>query len=102
MSEERAAIINPTSLNVLVEAMDDREEKSEGGIILPLTSQRGHLKVGKVVAAGPGAFQFGQWIENPIKAGDVIVYDPRGGHDFMHQRRTMQFIENQMIKSKVE
>ena len=103
MTEElKHTQFKPTGLNVVVEPLTDQEQKTQAGIIMPTTVQRGVLKIGKVVAAGEGAWQFGTFITNPIKTDDLIVFDHRGTYDFTHtDRKTYVFVDNQLIKRRL-
>lgn len=101
MKKDSKTLIKPTGLNLLVEQIKQQEETSEAGIVLPPVYQRSKLCIGTVVAAGDGAYQFGQWIENPIKASDIIVYDPTQSVDFIHDHKTFTFVTNTMVMARV-
>ena len=92
--------IEPTALNIVITKLEEDEETA-GGIIMPATAQRGVFEVGVVVAAGKGAWQFGQFIENPINVGDHVIYDARGLQEFLLGREKFFFLENIAIKGVI-
>lgn len=72
--------------NILVLPDKDtgEERMTAGGIIMPsLPKNPGEVPLnvtGKVIAVGPGAYYFGQWIEPTVKVGDHIQYRPNTGY----------------------
>lgn len=75
--------------NLNVEPLFDRvfldpikEEKTEGGLFIPTTSQGKELRKYKVVAVGPGKFDVEKrtFIEPNLKVGDVVYVNPLAGH----------------------
>jgi co-chaperonin GroES (HSP10) len=53
-----------------------RVTKTKGGIHIPGTaSSLSEVGQAKVLKAGPGMWQQGVWIENPIKVGDIVYHN---------------------------
>ena len=48
------------------------ETKSAGGIILPKANDR-DIRVGEVIAAGPGFYADGHFIKNRLSVGDMVL-----------------------------
>jgi chaperonin GroES len=61
---------------------DSAEEQTEGGILLPSSSQEAP-KTGKVIAVGDGQYNMlrGEFIGMRVKPGDHIIYRPFSGLD---------------------
>jgi chaperonin GroES len=60
--------------SVAIELLEP-EEKSKGGIFIPITVRQGKLQFGKIVEAGPGELVQGQMVEMDLKKGDDIIFD---------------------------
>lgn len=56
---------------VLVEPVD-LGEKRNGAILIPDTHED-KVRIGKVVAVGPGSYEFGVFVEVSAKVGDIVV-----------------------------
>jgi len=52
------------------------EEKTDSGLFIPDTAASLPSR-GVVVAAGPGVYSGGTFVENSIKVGDNVVFSPR-------------------------
>ena len=48
--------------------------KTQGGLVVPHGTKLGDTDRSLCVKAGPGSWQNQQWIENPIKVGDVVYH----------------------------
>ena len=54
---------------------DDREELSEGGLVIP-TGARERPMTGTVVAVGPGILKpDGSYTRMPVEVGDIVVFE---------------------------
>jgi co-chaperonin GroES (HSP10) len=93
--------ITPTGLNVIAKPITETDTKTNSGIYIPSTVQRGKFKLATVVAAGKGAYQFGLWIDNPIKKDDVVIYDEQLASLFSYNKENFVILENQVIKGKI-
>ena len=67
--------LNPLGDRVLVQEYKNKEEKRTAtGIIIPETVSADDVKLGKVVAVGPGLYtQSGTLIPMSVKVGDEVV-----------------------------
>ncbi len=73
------AKIQPLSDRVLVEPIDEAEEKSAGGIIIPDAAKE-KPQEGKIVALGTGKTDdSGKKVEFTVKEGDRVLYSKYGG-----------------------
>lgn len=74
-----AASIKPLGDRVLIKPVDNADEKSAGGIIIP-DSAKEKPQEGKVVALGTGKLDdSGKKIEFNVKEGDLVLYSKYGG-----------------------
>lgn len=73
-------ILSPLGDRVLVKEYKTKEEKrTTSGIIIPETVSSEDVKMGKVVAVGPGLYtQNGSLIPMSVKIGDEVVLPPYG------------------------
>jgi chaperonin GroES len=73
-------ILSPLGDRVLVQEYKTKEEKrTTSGIIIPETVSSEDVKMGKVIAVGPGLYtQNGTMIPMTVKIGDEVVLPPYG------------------------
>lgn len=73
-------ILSPLGDRVLVKEYKSKEEKrTTSGIIIPETVSSEDVKMGKVVAVGPGLYtQNGSLIPMSVKIGEEVVLPPYG------------------------
>ena len=73
-------ILSPLGDRVLVKEYKSKEEKrTTSGIIIPETVSSEDVKMGKVVAVGPGLYtQNGVSIPMSVKVGDEVMLPPYG------------------------
>ena len=73
-------ILSPLGDRVLVKEYKSKEEKrTTSGIIIPETVSSEDVKMGKVIAVGPGLYtQNGSLIPMSVKIGDEVVLPPYG------------------------
>jgi chaperonin GroES len=72
------AKIVPINEHIVVK-LEESEEKTKGGIVLPDTAKEKPQK-GKVVAAGSGrVLDNGQRLPLEVKAGDIIIFSKYAG-----------------------
>ena len=68
--------LKPVNDKIVVKPIENKEEKTAGGIILPDTVQDGALVEGKVVAIGEGMYSAsGTLIPVVVDVGDTILYN---------------------------
>ena len=73
--------IRPLQDRVLVKRLDESEEKTKGGIIIPDTAKE-KPQQGKVVAAGKGkANDDGKVVPLDVKVGDRILFGKYSGSE---------------------
>ena len=74
-----ATRIRPLADRLIVKRVDEQEQKSAGGIIIPDTAKE-KPQEGKVLAVGPGRFDDkGARVPVDVKVGDVVLYSKYGG-----------------------
>ena len=73
--------VKPLGDRVLVERLEDEDEKSSGGIIIPETAKEKPQK-GKVVAVGPGKMgDDGKRMAMDVEAGQEVLFGKYAGTD---------------------
>ena len=76
--------LKPVNDKIVVKPIENKEEKTVGGIILPDTVQDGTLVEGKVVAVGDGMYSAsGTLIPVICDVGDTILYN-KNAHKAEH------------------
>ena len=71
----------PLGARIVVERIEEQEERTAGGIIIPDTVKEKPTQ-GKVVAVGPGHRQDdGTIVPLEVKVGDRILFTKWGGND---------------------
>lgn len=69
--------VRPLRDHVVIEPMQE-EEKTESGLYLPETADKGRPEQGKVVAVGPGKVKDGKRVSPDVKVGDVVLFAKYG------------------------
>jgi len=73
--------LKPLHDRVVIERLDETEQKSTGGIIIPDTAKEKPQR-GKVVAVGDGAFNDkGERNKLDVKVGDEVLFGKYAGND---------------------
>ena len=70
--------IQPLADRVLVKRVDDEEEQSIGGIIIPDTAKEKPQEA-EVVAVGPGRIEDGKRIALDVQKGDTVLIGKYSG-----------------------
>ncbi len=84
----------PVNQNVLLEIEDEKEQKTEGGIIIPDTVSKEKPMMAKVVAMAN--------IENPeINVGDTVVYKKYSGTEIELDGKNYLIIQYADLLAKV-
>jgi chaperonin GroES len=73
-----AARVRPLQDRVIVRRIEEREQRSAGGIIIPDTAKE-KPQEGKVVAVGPGRREDGKVLSLDVKVGDRILFGKYAG-----------------------
>lgn len=68
--------IHPTGDRVLIkESLFDAKEKTQSGIIIPLTVEKDSgAKRGVVLAVGPGKYDDGELVPISVKEGETVLF----------------------------
>ena len=72
--------IRPLQDRVIIRRIEQKEERSAGGIIIPDTAKE-KPQEGKVVAVGPGRRDDGKLIKVDVKAGDRVLFGKYSGSE---------------------
>jgi chaperonin GroES len=73
--------LKPLHDRVVIERLEDNEQKSSGGIIIPDTAKEKPQR-GKVVAVGDGAFNDkGERNKMDLKVGDEVLFGKYAGNE---------------------
>ncbi|TMA46888.1 MAG: co-chaperone GroES [Deltaproteobacteria bacterium] len=72
--------IRPLQDRVIVRRIEEKEERSVGGIIIPDTAKE-KPQEGKVVAVGKGRREDGKLIAVDVKAGDRVLFGKYTGSE---------------------
>jgi chaperonin GroES len=73
--------IRPLQDRVIVKRLEDEDERTKGGIIIPDTAKEKPQR-GKVIAAGKGKMnEDGKVIPLDVKKGDVILFGKYAGSE---------------------
>ena len=74
--------IQPLGDRILVERLDEDEQTTSGGIIIPDTAKE-KPQEGKIVAAGPGRLtDDGNRVPMELSVGDTVVYSKYAGTEY--------------------
>jgi chaperonin GroES len=75
-----AVKIRPLHDRVLVKRLEEQEQRSPGGIIIPDTAKE-KPQEGRVVAVGAGRREDGKVVPLDVKAGDRILFGKYAGSE---------------------
>ncbi len=71
--------IKPLGDRVIIKRLEEKEQKTDGGIIIPDTAKEKPVR-GEVIAVGPGAIQEdGKRGSMDVKQGDKVLFSKYGG-----------------------
>ena len=70
--------VRPLQDRVIVRRVEEQEQKSAGGIIIPDTAKE-KPQEGMVVAVGPGKKEDGKVLSLDVKAGDRVLFGKYAG-----------------------
>jgi len=73
-----ATRIRPLADRLIIKRVEEHEERSAGGIIIPDTAKE-KAQEGKVVAVGPGRKEDGKVLPVDVKAGDRVLFGKYAG-----------------------
>ena len=75
-----ATRVRPLQDRVIIKRVEEREEKSVGGIIIPDTAKE-KPQEGLVVAVGPGRREDGKVVAPDVKKGDRVLFGKYTGNE---------------------
>ena len=75
-----ATRIRPLADRLIVKRIEEQEQRSAGGIIIPDTAKE-KPQEGKVVAVGPGRKEDGKVFALDVKAGDRVLFGKYAGNE---------------------
>ena len=75
-----ATRVRPLQDRVIVRRIEEQEQRSAGGIIIPDTAKE-KPQEGKVVAVGPGKKEDGKVIGLDVKRGDRVLFGKYAGSE---------------------
>ncbi len=75
-----ATRIRPLQDRLIVKRIEEQEQRSAGGIIIPDTAKE-KPQEGKVVAVGPGRKEDGKVLALDVKAGDRVLFTKYAGNE---------------------
>ena len=75
-----ATRVRPLQDRVIVKRVEDKEERSVGGIIIPDTAKE-KPQEGLVVAVGPGRREDGKVVAPDVKKGDRVLFGKYTGSE---------------------
>lgn len=90
----------PLGDKVLIKDENNKETKTESGLILTEVSQRGATVQGEVIAIGTGVFsQSGERIPMTVQVGDTVLYKKDMGAEEVKidGERYLLFSEHQLL-----
>lgn len=93
-------MLKPLADRVVIEVAE-AETKTASGIILADTSKEKPMK-GKVIAAGPGAYQNGVMVPMTVKEGDMVVYSKYSGSEIKLDGQELLIVRQSDILAIVE
>jgi chaperonin GroES len=71
--------IQPLADRVLVRPdKDDKEQKTDSGIIIPETVGKDKPQQGEIIAVGEGKYDDGELIKPTVKVGDTVIFSKYG------------------------
>ncbi len=101
MSKKKEPSYQPSGDRVLVR-VDERQEKSNGGIILPDVAKQKPQR-GEVLAVGPGRYsEEGHLLPMSVNIGDVVLFGRYAGDTIQELDEDLLFVRESEILAKVE
>jgi chaperonin GroES len=73
--------IKPLGGRVVVELIQNNEQTTKSGIVLPDSAEKKEQSKGIVTAVGPGKIQNGARIAPEVKVGDKVIFSKPWGDD---------------------
>ena len=97
-----ATRIRPLSDRVIVKRLEEQEQKSKGGIIIPDTAKE-KPQEGEIIAVGPGGRdEAGKLIPIDLKAGDFVLFGKWSGTEVKIDGEELLIMKESDIMGVVE
>jgi chaperonin GroES len=96
-----ATKFRPLHDRVIVKRIEEQEQRSAGGIIIPDTAKE-KPQEGKVVAVGPGRREDGKLIAPDVKPGDRILFGKYSGSEIKLDGEEQLILREEDILGVVE
>jgi chaperonin GroES len=93
--------VRPLQDRVIVKRIEEKEQRSAGGIIIPDTAKE-KPQEGKVVAVGPGRREDGKVLTLDVKAGDRVLFSKYSGSEIKLDGEEHLIIREEDILGVVE
>ena len=96
-----ATRVRPLQDRVIVTRLEEQEQKSSGGIIIPDTAKE-KPQEGKVVAVGPGRREDGKVLKVDVKVGDRVLFGKYAGSEIKFDGEEHLILREEDILGVVE
>lgn len=95
--------INPLSDYILIEPIEDKDEKTDSGIIVPETAKKERPEKGKVIAVGPGKrTDDGEVIPPKVEEGDKVLFTKHGPNEIKVGKKKYLVAKEDYIFATIE
>ena len=93
--------LQPLDDRVVVE-IEEAEQKTEGGIVLPETAKEKPQR-GKVVAVGQGKFlESGERVKPSLKEGDRVIFGKYSGTEVKYDGKEFKILRESEVLARIE
>ncbi len=93
-----ATRVRPLEDRVIVKRIEEQEQKSAGGIIIPDTAKE-KSQEGKVMAVGPGETEDGKVLTLDVKAGDRVLFGKYAGTEIKRDGEEHRILREKDIRA---
>jgi chaperonin GroES len=93
--------IQPLGDRVVVKRIENEEEQTEGGIVIP-PSAKGTPNQAEVVAVGSGEQKNGEVVKPDVDAGDTVLIGEFSGSEIEVEGEEYVFLDGDQILAKVQ
>jgi co-chaperonin GroES (HSP10) len=87
-------VIEALNDHVIVDVLEQVEELTEGGIVIPETTSSKPQSYGYVLSVGPK-------VVSALKSGDTIIFAKFGGQTIMNGKKTLKVLKEGEIYGKL-
>ncbi len=97
-----ATKIQPLGDRVLIEVIEEAEQKTASGLYVPDTAKEKSTR-GKVIAVGSGrTLDNGTKVPLEVKAGDTVIFAKYGGTEISHEGKEYMILAERDIQAIIE